>query len=91
LEAAETAVWQEYYKMFTPPSDDASEPASDLFYPIVDNIDRIYIAGSGDYEPAEHSLVGLLASSLYWRTVLRYVTVCLVVICDSKPVLTHSG
>jgi Adenylate and Guanylate cyclase catalytic domain len=60
LEAAETAVWREYYKVFTPPSDDASEPASDLFYPIVDNIDRIYVTGAGDYEPANHSVVGLL-------------------------------
>jgi Adenylate and Guanylate cyclase catalytic domain len=43
----------------------------DLFYPIIDEIDQVYVAGADDYNPADHRIVGLVAASIYWRTLLR--------------------
>jgi Adenylate and Guanylate cyclase catalytic domain len=42
-----------------------------LFYPIIDKIDQLYVAGADDYKPANHQIVGTLASSIYWRILLR--------------------
>jgi Adenylate and Guanylate cyclase catalytic domain len=42
-----------------------------LFYPIIDKIDQLYVAGADDYQPAKHRIVGALASSIYWRILLR--------------------
>jgi Adenylate and Guanylate cyclase catalytic domain len=42
-----------------------------VFYPIIDKIDKVYVAGADDYNPGEHRFVGMVTASIYWRTLLR--------------------
>jgi Adenylate and Guanylate cyclase catalytic domain len=42
-----------------------------LFYPIIDKIDKVYVAGADDYNAADHRIVGMMTASIYWRTLLR--------------------
>jgi Adenylate and Guanylate cyclase catalytic domain len=42
-----------------------------LFYPIIDKIDQVYVAGAEDYDPVGHRIVGMLGASIRWRMVLR--------------------
>jgi Adenylate and Guanylate cyclase catalytic domain len=48
-----------------------SELVSDLYYPIVNELDRVDVAGSKDYDPIQHDLVGVLSAPFYWRAMIR--------------------
>jgi hypothetical protein len=66
---AETAVWAEYYRAFISAEDAPAEPMSDLAYPIIDEIDRINVGDNVE----DHTIVGLIGATFYWRSMIRYV------------------
>jgi hypothetical protein len=41
----------------------------DISYPIVDDVSRVELTASDDYEPSNHTLVGLVVVSVYWREI----------------------
>jgi hypothetical protein len=43
----------------------------DIFYPIIDDISRVKVVGSEDYDPKNNTLVGMLAATVYWRNIVR--------------------
>jgi hypothetical protein len=47
------------------------EPASKIFYPIIDDLDSVEVAGAEDYEPTEHKCVGMLSATFYWRSLIK--------------------
>jgi hypothetical protein len=68
----ETKEWAKWHAEFLPDFEEPLEPVSDYFYPIVDDLRRVKVAGAEDYNPAEHRLVGVVAASIYWRAMIRY-------------------
>jgi class 3 adenylate cyclase len=73
MKQEEAMYWSEYYKQFISPDEEPLEPVSDLYYPIVDEIDRVFVAGSPTYNPGKHNVVGVLAGQFYWRSMLRNI------------------
>ena len=45
----------------------------DILYPIIDNISRVNVAGSEDYDAANNTIVGVLAATVYWRDIVRNI------------------
>jgi hypothetical protein len=68
----ETKEWAKWHADFLPDDEEPLEPVSDYFYPIVDDLRRVKVAGAEHYNPAEHRLVGVVAASIYWRAMIRY-------------------
>lgn len=64
---AETEAWAFWFGHFLPPEDNPKEPVSDLYYPVVDELSEV----NNGADPSKNKLVGMLASSLYWRTLIR--------------------
>jgi Adenylate and Guanylate cyclase catalytic domain len=48
-----------------------TEPVSDFYYPIVNELNRVVVAGSKYYDPSQHEAVGVLAAPFYWRAMIR--------------------
>jgi Adenylate and Guanylate cyclase catalytic domain len=70
---AESEGWVEYYKYFLEPGVDPFQPVLDVLYPIVDDVSRVELMSSPDYDPTNHTLVGLVTVSIYWREIIRNV------------------
>ena len=47
------------------------EPVMDIFHPIINDIRRVRVAGSNDYDAQNNTLVGVLAATVYWRNILK--------------------
>jgi Adenylate and Guanylate cyclase catalytic domain len=45
----------------------------DIVYPIVNELDRVVVAGAEDYVAADHKVVGMLGASFYWRSLIRNI------------------
>jgi Adenylate and Guanylate cyclase catalytic domain len=45
----------------------------DVVYPIVDDLSQVELLASEDYDPSEHTFVGLVIVSIYWREIIRNV------------------
>ena len=75
---AETEIWMEWLSSFVQPGEPYDEPASDLHFPIFDQLDQIRAPSSlvvaddnnDKYDPSEHSVVGTLTATLFWRDVI---------------------
>jgi hypothetical protein len=67
---AESEGWVDFYKKFLPPDVDPFQPVMDIAYPIVDDVRRVDLIGNNDYEPNNHTLVGLVTVSVYWREII---------------------
>jgi hypothetical protein len=63
--------WALYNKDFIPPNENPMEPVSDLYYPIINDVDSVEVAGARDYNGSEHTFVGMLAASIYWRDLMK--------------------
>jgi hypothetical protein len=63
--------WANFNKDFIPPDENAMEPVSDLYYPIIDDVDSVEVAGATGYNASEHTFVGMLAASIYWRDLMK--------------------
>jgi Adenylate and Guanylate cyclase catalytic domain len=48
---------------------DPFQPIMDISYPIVDDVSRVDLTASDDYEPSNHTLVGLVTVCVYWREI----------------------
>jgi Adenylate and Guanylate cyclase catalytic domain len=66
---AESEGWIAYFRQFVPPDVDPFQPIMDIAYPIVDDVSRVELTASDDYEPTNHTLVGLITVSVYWREI----------------------
>jgi hypothetical protein len=55
-----------WFKDYIRPDEDPSEPVSDWYYPILDNVDDVRID-----DPANEKFVGILSMSVYWRDTLK--------------------
>jgi hypothetical protein len=63
--------WSNTYADFIPNRDYAMDPVLDLLYPIVNDLNRVAVAGSEDYDPTQHEIVGLLGAPFYWRHLIQ--------------------
>jgi Adenylate and Guanylate cyclase catalytic domain len=63
----------EYYKYFLDPGVDPFQPVLDVIYPIVDDVNSVELLSNPDYDPRNHTLVGLVTVSIYWREIIRNV------------------
>jgi Adenylate and Guanylate cyclase catalytic domain len=69
---AETEAWADYYKQYISPEENPVEPMADHLYPIVDSsYSRVHFLDADGYNPNQHTTVGLIAASFYWRGMLR--------------------
>jgi hypothetical protein len=70
---AETTAWAEFYQAFIGANENPAEAMSDLFVPIIDDVDKVTVAGAKDYNPEENRLVGAVGASFYWREIFRNI------------------
>jgi Adenylate and Guanylate cyclase catalytic domain len=71
LAKTETETFAQVYRNYIPKEDNPYEPVSDLFYPIINELDRIDASRGDDYDPSQHSIVGMIATSFYWRDMIQ--------------------
>jgi hypothetical protein len=69
----EAASWVGYYDNFIDKSEDPFAPISNFWYPIVNETDRVYVAGAEgyDYNTTSSQVVGVLVAEFYWRSMFR--------------------
>jgi hypothetical protein len=65
---ADNDILVDWLKDFTRPNEDPSEPFSDWYYPILDNVDDVRID-----DPANETFVGIMAMSVFWRDTLKNI------------------
>jgi Adenylate and Guanylate cyclase catalytic domain len=46
---------------------------TEILYPVINRVDRVWVAGAADYKQADNDLVAMLASSIYWRSFIRNI------------------
>jgi Adenylate and Guanylate cyclase catalytic domain len=56
---------------FISPDEEPYEPIMDIYYPINNDISRVKTVGRDDYDVKNNTLVGVLASTVYWRNLIR--------------------
>jgi hypothetical protein len=69
----EAASWAGYYDNFIDPKEDPFAPISNIWYPIIDETDRVWVAGADDYNAStsDSPVVGALVIEFYWRSLFR--------------------
>jgi hypothetical protein len=70
---AESEGWVDWFRQFLPPEENPFEPVMDIFYPIINDISRVDITRNEHENSANHTPVGVLAVSLYWREFIREI------------------
>jgi Adenylate and Guanylate cyclase catalytic domain len=45
----------------------------DVIYPIVDDLSQVGLLSSEDYDPSNHTIVGFVTCSIYWREIITNV------------------
>jgi hypothetical protein len=68
IAVAETEYNIDWFSDFLGPEQDASEPVSDIYYPILDKNDAVTIE-----DPENEKFVGILAMSIYWRNMIENI------------------
>lgn len=70
--AAEMKVWADYNRDLISPDEEAIEPMSVLYYPIIDGLDLVNsIEGEGDGDKSNRTVAGMLAGLMYWRALVK--------------------
>ena len=64
---AESEYLIDFFKDYIPPGENAFEPVSDVYYPIIDDISHIDLRDS----ITTKEVVGVLVVSIYWRELIR--------------------
>jgi hypothetical protein len=85
-EESETELWGEFFSQFQGDEDQGSkvEPVSDFNYPILDDTSHVRsVEGTGK------SALGIVSATIFWRTMLRYVTAVLSRCCAVKCNFSH--
>ena len=67
----EAQAFVENFALFINAGEDPYEPVMDIFYPIIDDISRVKVVGSDNYDAENNTLVGVLAATVYWRNIIR--------------------
>ena len=67
----EAQMFVENFALYINASEDPYEPVMDIFYPIIDDISRVKVVGSDNYDAENNTLVGVLAATVYWRNIIR--------------------
>ena len=68
---AESEGWIDWLSGYINPSENAFEPVVDIFYPIIDDISHVDISKHKDHSTINHTIVGVIAVSIYWREFIR--------------------
>jgi Adenylate and Guanylate cyclase catalytic domain len=68
----ETALWGEYFQQFLGKDENAIEAMSDLSFPIVGDISRVDTFSNDNRSDGNHSVLGIVVATIYWRSMLRY-------------------
>jgi hypothetical protein len=66
----EMALWGEYFQQFLREDENAIEAMSDLSFPIVGDISRVGAFGDDNRSGSNHSVLGMVAATFYWRSML---------------------
>ena len=69
---AEAELWAKYFADFSP-GEESYEPVLDIVYPIVDDVSSVELSADEDYDPKNHTLVGMIAASAYWRKLIQNI------------------
>jgi Adenylate and Guanylate cyclase catalytic domain len=72
-EVAEAGYYAEWLKTFVGPHERVDEPISELLYPVINRVDKVWVAGSGDYKPGKNQIVAILSGNFYWRSLIRNI------------------
>jgi hypothetical protein len=66
-------LWADYYSDYLAVAERQLKmaPACEFYYPIVNDLSRINVAGAPDYQPTDHELVGVIVAPFYWRSMIR--------------------
>lgn len=68
----EEQAWADIYKDYIPKNEEAMEPVSDLFYPILDQLERIDLKDAKmNDNSTNNKFVGMIAATIYWRNLLK--------------------
>jgi Adenylate and Guanylate cyclase catalytic domain len=68
----EAEIWARYYTDFCP-GEDPLEPVLDIVYPIIDDVSTVELSADEDYNPNNHTPVGMIVASAYWRKLIRNI------------------
>jgi hypothetical protein len=71
VEQEETEIWADFYRNFISQSENANEPVSDFTHPIINETNRVTVAGAHDYDPDQSTIVGVIVAEFYWRSMFR--------------------
>jgi hypothetical protein len=66
VEEAET--WIDWYQNFLPKDQSADEPVSDLYYPVINQLQQI------DSSNSDGEMVAMISTSIYWRDMLQAIS-----------------
>jgi hypothetical protein len=70
--AEENIAWADYFSNYIGPNEEAMEPLSDFYYPMVeDMLDWRDLSIRPDYDPSEHKVAGIFSQSAYWRDFIK--------------------
>ena len=81
----ETEIWSEWLSGFVQPGEPYDEPASDLYFPIFDQLEQIRAPSSAqdgnendsnnnkEYDPSQQRVVGTLVATLFWRDLIQNI------------------
>ncbi|CAB9518478.1 Receptor-type guanylate cyclase gcy [Seminavis robusta] len=68
----ENEAWADYFSNYISPHEEAMEPLSDFYYPMVpDMLDQRALSLEPDYDPTQHQVVGIMSQSVYWRDMIK--------------------
>jgi hypothetical protein len=71
---AEADAWETWFEKYLPSTEDAREPASDIYYPLIDDLSQIELAdGEVEYDLNEHRVVGVIGAIMRWREYLKNI------------------
>ena len=75
VSVAETNIWTEWLSGLVQPGQPYDEPASDLYFPIFDQLEQIRAPSSvksdQGYDSSQHRVVGTLEATLLWRDLIK--------------------
>ena len=62
----ETQAFADTFVNFIPLGENPIEPMSDIFYPVLDKIDKVNPFTENPYNPAQHTAKAIIYGSVYW-------------------------
>jgi hypothetical protein len=63
----ENAYWEEWFQDYLPPGESANEPASEIYYPVLQ--DFYPLRNESDAQ----NVVGIIGAAFFWRDVMKHI------------------